>query len=128
MIVTREVVNLTSSQLPVGASLSSILSGYQTKAGSAVDVGVDLKSFDTKTFFLKNTGPNPINLAQLQATNVAAEQRTATDWETIDATTFQFQAAGTSKSRVVNGDSRRYWRLQASSTNGAVVVANITAR
>lgn len=128
MIFSREVFNRTSTTLAVGASLSSVLSGYQNKAGLAVDVGLDLKSFDVKTFFLVNKGPNPLNAARLEATNIPAEQRQANDWETIDSDTFKFLASGSAKSRVVSGDSRRYWRLQASSTNGATVVANIIAR
>lgn len=126
MIVSREVCNRTSTTLAVGASLSSVLSGYGNKAGLAVDVGLDLKSFDTKTFFLKNVGPNVLN-GVLQATNIPAEQRQANDWETIDATTFQAMAAGTAKSRVFAGDGRRYWRMQATSVLAAAI-ANCTAR
>jgi hypothetical protein len=128
MIAQRDVFNLTSTQLPVGASLASVLSAHQTKAGVAVDVGLDLARFDTKTFFLKNIGANPINAARLEATNIPAEMRNSNDWELIDSTTFQFVAAGSVKSKHISGDSRRYWRLQVSSTNGATVIANVTGR
>src|SRR5262249_53092700 len=123
MIITRDVANIDSTQLGVSASLSSIVTGWanKTPSGPAVEVGLDLLRYDIKCFFLKNaSATNPLNAVQLQATNIPAEQRQASDWETIDDTTFKFQAAGAAKSRIVGpGDSRRYWRFQASSTNGA---------
>ena len=94
----------------------------------AVDVGLDLARLDTKTFFVKNIGANPINAARLEATNIPAEMRNSNDWELVDSTTFQFLAAGSVKSKQIAGDSRRYWRMQVSSTNGATVIANVTGR
>ena len=57
-----------------------------------------------------------------------AEIRNSNDWELIDSTTFQFLPAGSVKSKQISADSRRYWRMQVSSTNGATVIANMTGR
>lgn len=143
MIIQRDVQTFgptPATGVTVSGSLGSVLTAYAQLAstqpivggqfnGSApVDVGLDLLRFDTKTFFLKNSGPNPINAARLEATNVPAERRAADDWELIDSTTFQFLAAGSAKSKVITQDCRRYWRLQASSTNGTVAGAWVTAQ
>lgn len=139
MIIVRDVQTYgptPATGVTVGASLVSVLTAYavpplanrEISSGTPVDVGLDLLRFDTKTFFLKNAGPNPINAAVLQATNIPAEQRQANDWETIDSTTFQFLASGAAKSKVITGDCRRYWRLQASSTNGCAAGAWVTAQ
>ena len=126
-IIQRDLFEFHSTSIALGASTSSVVSAYQSKAGLAVDVGLDLLRFNTKSFFLKNQGPNIVASAQLESTNIPAEQRNANDWEIIDSSTFAPLAAGAVKSLNIN-DGRRYWRMRASSTQPTVVIAGVAAR
>ena len=128
MIVTRDVFSFNSTSVLVGATTQSIASAYVTRAGAAVDAGLDLLRYRTKTFFVANKGPLAPLVGEIQATNIPAEQRQSNDWEVVDNAAFAAVLAGTAKSRVFDNDSRRYWRLRMSSTAPAVAVASITAR
>jgi hypothetical protein len=128
VIVTRDVFSMSSTQIPVGATTSSVVSAYRSKSGIAVDVGLDLARFTTKTFFVKNASPLAPLIGAIEATSVPAEQRTDTDWEVVDASSFAAVLAGTAKSKVFHPDGRRYWRLRMSSTGAGVAVACVSAR
>ena len=94
---------------------------------TVVDVGIDLLKFSAKVFQLKNTGAQPLTQAKVQATNIDASIRQASDWEDIDTSTFGTLASGATKSLLVNLDSRRYWRIQCASTSGTTIVAALAA-
>jgi hypothetical protein len=145
VIVTREVLLIDNANTDaIAASLhipgvfifghppQNILTWYsRSPSGQPISVGIDLARFDTKCFFLKNQGPTfPLDNVRVEATNVPPEQQQPSDWELIDGTTFQgLPAVGNpSRSKVFTGDSRRYWRVLASSTNSAVVYACVSAR
>lgn len=109
-----------SQTAPDGTGISS---GPGT---TAVDVGLDLLKFDKKCIQLKNVGANALTACVVQTTNVPAEARVASDWETFDSTTFTTLAAGATKSLQVANDCHRFWRVQATCAAGTTIEAYLT--
>ncbi len=101
--------------------------GFSAGPGTtAVDVGLSLLKYDKKAIQLKNVGLNALTACVVQATNVPAELRQASDWETIDSTTFATLAAGATKSLQIANDCRWFWRVQATCAAGTTIEAYLT--
>lgn len=116
----------TNTYTPAATSttINSNAVACSTAGGASCTIilaSIEMLPWERVTLTVRNSGANAI-------TNCLVEwSPDNTNWEVWDNTTFAALAAGAIKSIAIDGNSRRFLRVEAQSAAGSSSVVNITA-